>query len=278
MKKAILVVLVGLFLPAVVVEPERRRCRRIVVEQTRRIADGKSFGNVGPCERLDGIVYIEVDPKDPLNAGIVNLDKAPRTVKGLVGFSSPFFILKPVDISKGNQKFFYGVNNRGNKIEYAWRTFLAQPGPNNTPSTNNNNPMSEADFADGLLMRLGYSFIDAGWQGNVAPGGDRLFPNLPVATEKDGRPIVAKIRVEYADAEGFTKPLEGSPNFRAYETADPDTSHATLTYRNVVGGAKTTIAADRWAFGRCQTAAEASCRRPSTSASSTGSSPTGSTS
>jgi hypothetical protein len=253
MKKAILVVLVALFLPAVVPSPADAAVVRIVVEQTRRIADGKSFGNVGPYERLDGTVYIEVDPKDPLNAGIVNLDKAPRTAKGLVGFSSPFFILKPVDMSRGNQKFFYGVNNRGNKIEYAWRTFLAQPGPNNTPTTNNNNPISEADFGDGLVMRLGYSFVDAGWQGNVAPGGDRLVPNLPVATEKDGRPIVARIRVEYADADGFTRPLEGSANFRAYETADADTTHATLTYRNVVGGAKATIASDRWAFGRCQT-------------------------
>ena len=97
---------------------------RFVVEQTRRVIDGKSFGNAGPYERLDGTVYFEVDPRDPLNAIIVNLDKAPRTPKGMVGFSAPFYILKPVDMARGNRKIFYGVNNRGNKIEYAWRTIL----------------------------------------------------------------------------------------------------------------------------------------------------------
>src|SRR5438477_6494411 len=93
---------------------------RLVVEQTRRIADGKSFGDAGPYERLDGTVYIEVDPRDPLNAGLVNLDKAPKTSRGLVGFTAPFFILKPVDISRANRKLFYGVNNRGNKLDLMW--------------------------------------------------------------------------------------------------------------------------------------------------------------
>ena len=32
---------------------------RLVVEQTRRLADGQSFGNVGPYERLDGTAYFE---------------------------------------------------------------------------------------------------------------------------------------------------------------------------------------------------------------------------
>ena len=220
---------------------------RFVVEQTRPIADGRSFGDVGPYERLDGTVYIEVDPRDPLNAGIVNLDKAPRTSTGLVGFSSPFFMLKPVDMTRGNRKIFYGVNNRGNKLDFTWRTISSQGGLNN-----NNNPLAAADFGDGLLLRLGYVYVDAGWQGNVAPGADRLVPNLPVASGPDGRPIVARIRVEYADAEGFTRPLEGTAAFRAYETADFDTAHSTLTVRDAVGGSRTPIPPNRWAFGRCQ--------------------------
>ncbi len=222
------------------------RVVRLVVEQTRPVAEGKSFGETGPYQRLDGTVYIEVDPRDPLNKVIVNLDKAPRTPKGLVGFSSPFFILKPADMARGNRKLFYGVNNRGNKLDLAWRTILPQPGPNN------NNPLSAADFGDGLLLRMGYSYVDAGWQGNVAPGNDRLVPSLPVATEADGRPIVARVRVEYVDAEGYTRPLEGGPAFRAYETADTDTARSTLTVRDSVEGSRTTVAANRWAFGRCQ--------------------------
>ena len=41
-----------------------------------RFADGMSFGDVGAYQRLDGTAYMEVDPYDPLNAVIVNLDRA----------------------------------------------------------------------------------------------------------------------------------------------------------------------------------------------------------
>jgi hypothetical protein len=230
--------------------PGEARVVRFVVEQKRVVADGKTFGDAGPYERLDGTVYIEVDPRDPLNKVIVNLDKAPRTPKGLVGFTSPFFILKPVDVARGNRKIFYGVNNRGNKLDFSWRTIQPRTDPATASATNN--PLNAGDFGDALLFRLGYAYVDAGWQGNVAPGNDRLFPTLPVATESDGRPIVGRIRVEYADADGFTRPLEGTAAFRAYEAADLDPARSTLTVRDKVGGPRVPVAADKWAFGRCQ--------------------------
>jgi len=49
------------------------RVTRFVVTQRRTFAAGMSFGNAGPYERLDGIAYFEVDPKDPLNALISTL-------------------------------------------------------------------------------------------------------------------------------------------------------------------------------------------------------------
>lgn len=224
------------------------RVVRIVVEQKRVFADGKAFGSVGPYERLDGIVHMEVDPADPLNAVIVNLDKAPKNAKGLVEFSSPFFMLKPVDMSKGNGKILYGVNNRGNKLESGlrWNYKLAT-----------NNPLTTADAGDGWLMRLGYTVVDAGWQGDVDPGNHRLSPTLPVAVDANGRPIVAPIRVEFSDREipqagTFSLPLKGSANFKPYPTADLNPAKATLTVRSAVNGPKSVIAADQWAFGRCK--------------------------
>ena len=99
----------------------------------------------------------------------------------MVGFSSPFYILKPVDMARGNRKIFYGVNNRGNKLEYAWRTHPAAW--RRTTTTRSRRPISATRF----LLRLGYTYVDAGWQGNVAPGDDRLVPNLPVA-DRSRRP------------------------------------------------------------------------------------------
>lgn len=222
------------------------RVVRFVVEQRRVFADGTTFGTVGTYERLDGTVYMEVDPADPLNAVIVNLDKAPRNARNRVEFSSPFFILKPVDMSRGNSKIFYGVNNRGNKLESGLRwNYVAA----------SNNPLTAADAGDGFLMRLGYTVVDAGWHGDVLPGNDRMSANFPVATDQ-GRTIVASIRVELSDREipaagTFTLPLKGSANFRPYPVADPDPRKATLTMRSAVRGPKTPIPADQWAFGRC---------------------------
>src|SRR5882757_8069246 len=85
------------------------RVVRFVVEQTRSFAGGMNFGDVGPYQRLDGTAYMEVNPRDPLNAVIINLDKAPQNARGMVEFSAPFFILKPADMARGNHKLFYGI-------------------------------------------------------------------------------------------------------------------------------------------------------------------------
>src|SRR5258708_23759097 len=124
MRQGIVLTVGCLILSTVGPASSEARVVRLVVEQTRRIADGKNFGDVGPYERLDGTVYMEVDPRDPLNAGIVNLDKAPRTPTGMVGFSSPFYILKPADMARGNREIFYSGNNRANKLAYPRLTIL----------------------------------------------------------------------------------------------------------------------------------------------------------
>jgi hypothetical protein len=128
--------------------PCEARVVRFVVEQPRSFAGGMSFGDVGPYQRLDGTAYMEVDPRDPLNAVIVNLDKAPRNATGLVEFTAPFFILKPADMSRGDHKILYGINNRDNKQTLGYFNYVpAGPGIND--------PLTAADAGDGFLMRLG---------------------------------------------------------------------------------------------------------------------------
>jgi len=224
------------------------RVIRFVVDQRRPLADGMSFGTAGAYERLDGTAYFEVDPKDPLNAVIVNLERAPRNARGMVEFSSPFVVLKPVDLAKGNHKVFYAINNRGNQQAISYFNF----------GRGGNNPLTGADVGDGFLMRLGYTIVDAGWEGDLVPGNGRLVPTFPIATQPDGKPVVAKVRIEYSDRTipekgTFTLPLEGAANFKAYPAADTNTAHATLTVRDSVSGPQTAIPADRWAFGTCST-------------------------
>jgi hypothetical protein len=47
---------------------------------------GAEFGPVGIYERLHGTVYGELDPTHPLNARIVNLDRAARNARGNVEY------------------------------------------------------------------------------------------------------------------------------------------------------------------------------------------------
>ena len=246
MRTLTLAILGGLLaLPAL---PADARVVRIEVERTAPYAGGKSFGDAGAFERLDGTVYMEVDPDDPLNAVIVNLDRAPRNERGLVEFSAPFFIIKPVDMARGNQKLLYGINNRGNAIELGFQTFPSLPFG------------ADPESGDGLFFRLGYTLVDAGWAGDIVTTPTRLGANLPVAVQADGSPIVSRIRIEYstdlaqapAGADGlYSVPLKGNDRFVSYATADTETAHSTLTVRDAIDGTRRPIAADRWAFGTC---------------------------
>ena len=64
--------------------------------------EGFSFGSVGQYERLVKYAKGELNPTDPLNVGIVNINKAPRNVRGNVEYKMDLFILKPIDLKKGN--------------------------------------------------------------------------------------------------------------------------------------------------------------------------------
>ena len=57
---------------------------RIEVASRADVLNGKEFGAVGPYERILGKVLFTVDPKNPQNKNIPNIDKAPRNAKGMV--------------------------------------------------------------------------------------------------------------------------------------------------------------------------------------------------
>src|SRR5712672_2651210 len=62
-------------------------------------------------EQITGKVRFAVDPKDPRNAVIADIDKAPRNGDGKVEFSSDFMALRPK--TGGNGVALVDVVNRG---------------------------------------------------------------------------------------------------------------------------------------------------------------------
>ncbi len=206
------------------------RVTRLVITSREVVADGMPFGSSGPYEKLRGTVFFEVDPAEPHNAVVFDLDKAPRNSRGLVEFSADFFILKPVDMSKGNGELFFEVNNRGNKIS---ATLL-----NDTPpGANNNDPTAARDFGNGFLLRKGFVIAWVGWGADIVPGRNRLTVNFPIAM-LNGQAISERILTEFSDRNfgggtPFTLPLSGSSAFNSFEavSTDPAVAEAQLRRR-----------------------------------------------
>jgi hypothetical protein len=111
---------------------------------------------------------------------ITDIDLAPRNSSGMVEYSADVHIIKPVDLSKGNQRIFYDVVNRGNKGHGAFN------------EVGGNNPTTAADAGTCLLMRRGYTLVFSGWEdeGLVPPGNSRALARLPIARNPDGSSVV----------------------------------------------------------------------------------------
>jgi hypothetical protein len=87
----------ALALGALAASEAEARITRIEVKRVESPTfEGKTFGPAGAYEKLVGRAYGEVDPKDPRNAVIVDLDKAPKNARSMVEYDPDFYILKPV--------------------------------------------------------------------------------------------------------------------------------------------------------------------------------------
>src|SRR5216117_4370243 len=76
---------------------------------------GFSWPGVGQYEKIVGKAFGEVNPSDSKNSLIVDIGLAPRNSAGNVAYSFDFYILKPIDLSKGAHRVMYEPPNRGRK-------------------------------------------------------------------------------------------------------------------------------------------------------------------
>jgi hypothetical protein len=234
------------------------RLTRLQINTVEVVADGVSFGATGPYERLTGTAYFEVDPFDPRNAQVFDIDKALRNGAGMVEFSADAVILKPVDMGKANGTLFFEVNNRGNKISF-------QMMHDTPPGTPNNNPVTAAHFGNAFLMRSGYVIAWVGWGADIAPGNNRLTVNFPIAME-NGQPMVERILTEFSDRNfgggtPFTLPLSGSPAFKSFPAVSTDKAVAQAEVRRRPSDsprpsgpqipAGTLVPESEWSFASC---------------------------
>ena len=76
---------------------------RVEIAARRDVAAGRSFGSVGPYERLTGKIYFLIDPANQRNQVIADLDKAPKNAAGKIEVSADLVIIKPRDCREGKR-------------------------------------------------------------------------------------------------------------------------------------------------------------------------------
>lgn len=205
-------------------------------------AGGHEFGATGAYERLVGRVHFAVDPAAPAQAGITDLDKAPRNADGRVEFAGDVFILMPADSARGNRRLFHDWGNRGNCR--ALQFF--------NDAEHSNAPESLPHAGNGFLFRRGYTYVWSAWQGDLLPGNGRALLDLPVATNA-GRPITGLVRQEFIpDEVTYSFPLSGRASTRSHPTVSRDTAKARLSKRRYPWDERIPITPEAWRFARVQ--------------------------
>jgi Alpha/beta hydrolase domain len=236
------------------------RITHIEITKTEPAFGGQSFGDIGPYERLTGRVTGELDPADPANSGIQDINLAPRNARGMVEYVTNIELLKPVDMARGNRILLFEVNNRGNKLApgsfneglaggVADRNALSSPG-------------------DGWLMRAGYTMAWFGWEMDVRPGMSRVGMPPIVARNHDGSAITGIVRSEIITPVPATslpislsQQIQNYPvdSYDSYPTASldnsapfPDGFLPTLTVRAREQDPREPIPSDAWSFATCE--------------------------
>jgi Alpha/beta hydrolase domain len=182
----------------------------------------------GPThERITGNAHGELDPADPKNAVIADIDLAPRNARGKVEYVVRFTLVRPTEMMRSSGVLLYTVVNRG--------------GGNAVPHPD------------------GHVTLVSGWQGDVVPTTTNHTIQVPVAKNRDGSSITGSLVLRFTQLTGNTTPLvipRGQPS--PYPPVSLDTTKAKLVSATgeLPTGAKkgaVTIASTEWAFADCST-------------------------
>jgi Alpha/beta hydrolase domain len=231
------------FMAAIAVVPAHARIKKIqITAKESPTFGGYSWPGVGQYEKIVGKAYGELDPNDPKNAVIVDLQLPPRNAQGKVEYSFDFYILKPIDLAKGNHKMVYEPPNRGRKT-------IAEL----NRGVGGNDPGSVRDaslLANSFLMPQGYSISFSGWDfsAGTSTAGFNSTITLPIARNPDGSSITGP-SYEYIVNAGASYAL-------SYPAATLDPSKATLTHRVHLNDKPEKVPASGWKYNADGTAIE----------------------
>ncbi len=144
-----------------------------ITKQQSPAFNGGSFGAIGQYELISGIAEGELDPKDPRNAIITDLDLAPRLPNGNVRYATTFSIAKPLDMRKANGLLYHANANRG------------------TGSLSGNKFPNANAFGDVEVV--------VGWQAEIDKSAEHRVTEAPVPKNRDGSEVTGIVLARMAD-------------------------------------------------------------------------------
>lgn len=208
---------------------------RIELSERSDVLAGKSFGSAGPYERLIGKAYFAVDPANPANRIISDIDKAPRNERGLVEFSADLYVLKPRDPAHGNGGVLFEVSNRGTKGMLAMYN----------RATGSLDPRAPEHFGDDFLLERGFTLVWLGWQFDVPRREGLMRLYAPVARDGD-RAITGLVRSEFVLDRRETSHSLADREHVPYAALHPDDPQLTLTVRDTREAARRPVPRGEW--------------------------------
>jgi Alpha/beta hydrolase domain len=176
-------------------------------------------------EQITAKAYFSIDPKDPRNAVIADIDKAPKNADGRVEFSAELLAFRPKN-GVGNNVALVDVVNRGNTTAFRL-----------------NRAAGQNLVGDGFLLKQGFTVICIGWEFDVAARSGAIRIEVPVATD-NGAPITGIVRAAFTPDRrdlNYT-----ATDIAAYPPFDPNDPAATLVVRDGVSAKATTIPRAEW--------------------------------
>ena len=207
------------------------------IKETTKFHNDKCWGSSGPYKRIDGIIHFAVEPSNPANCGIIDLDKAELDKEGKVPFSSDFTLVTPVN--QDPKRLLIDVTNRGRKKAFQDFNMSGIAGTMG----------HDIDPGDGFLFKSGFGILSLGWQFDVLRRNGLLGMKAPLVLE-NGKPVVGINSVEIRPSVEVNDFLLADRTHIPYPSISLSKEGANLLVRDWEDGPDTLIPVSEWSFAR----------------------------
>jgi hypothetical protein len=190
-------------------------------------------------EHVVAVATVALDPADPANAAIVDLDRARRDPDGLVRFETDVVLLRAPQPGG----LLHVVANRGLVTGLPYSAGVDRAAPS-----------GRIEAGDGWVLRRGLSVLWVGWQWDIQRRPGTVGLDAPQALGGDGEPLRGQARLGFQPVASQARrrladevlPIMGQ--FQALPAADLADPGAELTERDWFNGPRRTVPRDRWRF------------------------------